>query len=121
MRDVSNIIQSVDRIYNSNTNFQILKDFERVLDELDIYVFDNWIEGELASGPEVERHWVTCEFMWPLNKMPNPQGGKRLLEYDCTVQYIKTELSEPRLIRKPTDIRPGTKKGKLESKPIWIV
>ena len=121
MRDVSNIIQSVKRVYNSNTNFQILKDFERVIDELDVYVFKNWIDGELASGPDVERHWVTCEFMWDYDKMPDPDGGKRLLDYDCTVQYIQTEITEPRPIRKPEDLRPGTKKGKLDSRPVWLV
>ena len=27
----------------------VLKDFERVLDELDLYVYKNWEDGELAS------------------------------------------------------------------------
>lgn len=121
MHDVSHILQTVERVYNSNTNFQILKDFERVFDELDLYVYSNWEDGELASGPEVTRHWVTCEFMWPYDKMPDPSGGNRLLEYDCSVKYIKSEITEPRIIRKPSDIRPGTKKGKLDVRPIWIV
>merc|ERR1712185_363713 len=30
-------------------------------------------------------------------------------------------MIEPRKIRKPDDIRPGTKKGKLDKKAIWIV
>jgi hypothetical protein len=28
---------------------------------------------------------------------------------------------EARQIRKPDDIRPGTKKGKMDRKPIWVV
>lgn len=121
MYDVSNILKSVERVYNSNTNFQILKDFERVLDELDLYVYPNWEDGELASGPTVDRYWVTCEFMWDFNKMPDPTGGSRLLDYDCSVIYIQSEITEPRIIRKPSDVRPGTKKGKLDSKKIWLV
>lgn len=121
MYDVSTIISTVNQVYNSNTNFQVLKDFERVFDELGLYVYANWIDGELASGPKVERHWVTCEFMWPYNKMPDPAGGERLLDYNCKLFYIKTEIVEPRVIRKPTDIRPGTRKGKLDSRPIWVV
>ena len=87
MQDVMDIIKNIESIYDSNTSFQVLKDFERVLDQLDIYVYKNWKEGELASGPNIERHWVTCEFMWPQDEMPDPMGGKRLLDYDCKVSY----------------------------------
>ncbi|MFW6046497.1 MAG: hypothetical protein ACOCP4_01755 [Candidatus Woesearchaeota archaeon] len=121
MHDIANILSNIEQIFTSNTNFQILKDFERVIDELDVYVFANWEDGEISSGPIVERHWVTCTFMWPYNKMPDPSGGKRLLDYNCKVKYIETEIIEPREIRKPEDIRPGTKKGKLDSRPIWLV
>ena len=108
-------------IYNSNTSFQVLKDFERVLDDLDLYVYENWEDGELASGPNIERHWVTCSFMWPRDKMPDPMGGKRLVDYDCKVSYKKDELVVPRKIKSPDDMRPGTKKGKLDRMPIWVV
>ena len=121
MEDIADIIKNVEGIYESNTGFQVLKDFERVLDELDIYVYDNWELGELAEGPNIERHWVSCKFFWPRNKMPDPMGGKRLLDYDCKITYQKTYMMQPRKIRKPDDIRPGTKKGKLDKKPIWLV
>jgi len=121
MQDVLDIIKNVDLVYNSNTSFRVLKDFERVIDELGIYVYKNWEDGELAKGPEIERHWVTCTFMWPREKMPDPMGGKRLLDYDCKVRYKKSSLVKPRKIRKPDDIRPGTKKGKLDREPIWLV
>ena len=121
MHDILDIINNIESIYDSNTSFQVLKDFERVLDELDIYVYKNWETGELADGPKIDRHWVTCSFMWPKDKMPDPMGGKRLLDYDCKVAYKKSSLVQPRKIRKPDDIRPGTKKGKLDRKPIWIV
>jgi hypothetical protein len=121
MKDILDVIKNVDTIYNSNSSLAVLKDFERVLDEMDVYVYDNWLDGELASGPKIERHWVTCEFMWPTKKMPDPDGARRLMEIGCRVKYTKTEIIEPRKIRSPQDFRPGTKKGKLESRPIWIV
>ena len=121
MQDVLDIIKNIESIYDSNTSFQVLKDFERVLDELDIYVYKNWKEGELCEGPKIDRHWVTCCFMWTQDEMPDPQGGKRLLDYDCKVSYSKSHLIVPRKIEEPDDIRPGTKKGKLDRKPIWIV
>tara|TARA_X000001036_G_scaffold433331_1_gene470764 strand:+ start:739 stop:1314 length:576 start_codon:yes stop_codon:yes gene_type:complete len=121
MQDIYDIIKNVEGIYESNSSFSVLKDFERVLDELDLYVYDNWEDGELAEGPKIDRHWVTCKFFWPRAKMPDPMGGKRLLDYDCKITYQKTHMIEPRKIRKPDDIRPGTKKGKLDKKAIWIV
>lgn len=121
MQDVLDIIKNLESVYDSNTAFQVLKDFERVLDDLDIYVYKNWEDGELASGPNIDRHWVTCTFMWKKDNMPDPMGGKRLLDYDCKVKYIKSSLIQPRKIRKPDDIRPGTKKGKLDRIPVWLV
>ncbi len=121
MQDVLDIIKNIESIYDSNTSFQVLKDFERVIDELDIYVYTNWKAGELVKGPIISRHWVECEFMWPQDKMPDPEGGKRLLDYDCKVTYAKDHLIVPRKIEDPDDIRPGTKKGKLDRTPIWLV
>jgi hypothetical protein len=121
MHDVLDIIQNVDNIYGSNTSFNVLKDFEKVLDELDLYVYKNWEDGEIVEGPKIERHWITCSFMWDKKNMPDPMGGKRLLDYDCKVRYKKDTLIVPRKITNPDDIRPGSKKGKLDRKPVWIV
>lgn len=121
MYDIVKIIENVKTIYESNNHIRVLKDFERVLDELDLYVFENWAEGELVSGPNVSRHTVECSFMWPKDKMPNPQAGRRLLDYNCKVTYQKDFLVQPRKIESTDDYRPGTKKGKLDQLPIWIV
>ena len=121
MADIKEVLKNIENIYGSTNSLGILKDFERVLDELDLYVYENWIDGELVSGPKDYRYWVTCSFMWPFKKMPNPQGGKRLLDYGCKVSYKKDELSKVRKIKTPDDIRPGTKKGKIDLEPIWIV
>jgi hypothetical protein len=121
MQDVYDLVRNIEGVYGSNTAFQVLKDFERVIDELDIYVYKNWEDGELAEGPVIDRHWITCTFMWPKGKMPDPMGGKRLTDYDCKVKYQETYVVVPRKIRKPGDMRPGTKKGKLDKKSIWLV
>ena len=82
MKDVLEVIQNIQGIYESDTAFTVLKDFERVLDELDLYVYENWEDGELCEGPIVNRHTVGCSFMWPRDKMPNPKAGERLLDYN---------------------------------------
>ena len=121
MHDVLDIIKNVQTLYGVGPTLGILKDFERVLDDLDVYVFANWGDGELLTGPIDSRHFVTCSFMWPIDKMPDPAGGKRLLDKGCKVTYKKDELLKPRQIKTPADYRPGTTKGKIDAHDIWIV
>jgi len=121
MHDVLDIIRNVQSLYAVGPTLGVLKDFERVLDELDLYVFKNWEDGELLAGPTDARHFVTCSFMWPEDKMPDPSGGKRLIDKGCKVTYAKDELLKPRPIKSPEDYRPGTVKGKIDAHPIWIV
>ena len=77
MKDILDVIKNVQSIYESDTAFTVLKDFERVLDDLDIYVYDNWADGELAYGSMISRHWVTCGFSWEKDNMPDPNGWKK--------------------------------------------
>ena len=121
MHDVLDIIKNVQSLYAVGPTLSILKDFERVIDELDVYVFKNWEDGELLSGPVDSRHFVTCSFMWPADKMPDPAGGQRLLDRGCKVFYKRDELLKPRQIKGPEDYRPGTTKGKIDSHDIWVV
>lgn len=119
--DIIDVIKNLQTISENNNAFNILKDFERVIDELDIYVFKNWDEGELVAGPNVNRYSVTCKFMWDLKEIPDPEGARRLLDYGCQVTYSKNQILIPRKIKDPSDYRSGTKKGKIDAHPIWIV
>jgi len=121
MTDYKDIIQNIEQIYGSNNSLNILKDFERVLDELDMYVYDNWIDGELVAGPIEKRYFIECTFMWPYDKMPDPVAGKRLLDYGCKVEFAESKIAKVRKIKKPTDIRAGTRKGKIDQEPIWMI
>lgn len=121
MTDEKDVIKNISTIYDSNTSLRVLKDFERVLDELNLYVFKNWEDGEIVRGPEISRHWVECSFMWPKKNMPDPMGGKRLIEYNCKVLYEESVFREPRKIDEPSDFRPNSKKGIIDEHPIWIV
>jgi hypothetical protein len=121
MADIKDIISNIEQIYGSNNSLNLLKDFERVIDELDVYVYDNWIDGELVDGPRESRYYVECTFMWPKEQLPEPKGGKRLLEYGCRVQVAESKIAQIRKIKTPDDIRPGTRKGKIDHKDIWMI
>ena len=120
--DIKTAIENTKRIYLSDSSINVLLDFERVLDELDLYGFANWNKGELVEGPKVERYWVTCTFMWPRSMMPDPRGAERLPPYGCKVSYEKTQIQVPVKIETPDDFRDdGSRKGKLVATKVWLV
>ena len=119
--DIKEIIQNTKDIYMTDSALNTLLDFERVIDELDVYAFAHWKQGELVEGPVYEKYFVTCTFMWPYKKMPDPRGGERLLEYDCEIKYRKDYLAYPVKIKTPNDFEPGTKIPKMANTPVWLV
>lgn len=118
---IRDILDNIKEVYMTESNLATLMDFERVLDELDLYAFKHWKQGELVEGPVYERYFVTCTFMWPKKMMPDPDGGARLLDYGCEVRYKLDELQYPVKIKSPDDFKPGTKMNKMDSKPVWLV
>lgn len=119
--DYWQVADNIKRIYMSDGSLATLLDFERVLDELDLYAFRNWDRGELVAGPEVGRYRVAATFMWPERLMPDPRGGRRLLPFDCEVKYRRTMMKIPIRINDPSDYRPGTKKARIIERPVWLV
>ena len=119
--DYWQVADNIKNIYMSEGSLLTLLDFERVLDELDLYAFRNWIIGELIDGPDISKYRVSATFMWPEKLMPDPRGGRRLLPFDCEVKYKKTNMSVPMKIEDPSDYRPGTKKARLVEKKVWLV
>jgi len=119
--DYWQIAENIRNIYMSEGSLSTLLDFERVLDELDLYAFKHWQIGELVAGPEISKYRVKVIFMWPEDLMPDPRGGRRLLPFDCEVRYKKTTMKIPIRIQDPSDYRPGTKKARITEKKIWLV
>jgi len=115
------IADNIKDLYLSDGSILSLLDFERVLDELDLYAFRNWQLGELVQGPDIGRYTVTCIFMWPERLMPDPRGARRLLPFDCRVRFKKTTIKIPIKIEEPDDFIPGTHKARLVNKMVWLV
>lgn len=115
------VAKNIRDLYLSDGSISSLLDFERVLDELDLYAFKNWQLGELVQGPDVDRYSVSCIFMWPESLMPDPRGARRLLPFDCKIKFKKTRIKIPIKIESPDDFISGTKKARLTEQPIWLV
>jgi hypothetical protein len=119
--DYVSIVSTVKGIFTSDGSMNTLLDFERVLDEADLYAFRNWELGELVQGPDVRRYSVACVFMWPYKLMPNPKGAKRLVSIGCKVKFAKSEVKVPVEIKDYDDYVPGTRYPKMKEKPVWFV
>jgi hypothetical protein len=119
--NIKDLLINTKEIFMTDSAVSTLLDFERVLDELDMYAFAHWKQGELVEGPIYEKYFVKCTFMWPYKKMPDPKGGERLSQYDCDVSYVKEFFEHPKKVKTPNDFKPGTKVPKMVQSPVWLV
>lgn len=118
----------IKKVSETNTLLDMLLEFEKTLDSLDLYAFANWDDGEVLSGPDLGRHFMTVKLMYPHAKMPDPDGAKRLVARDCLVKYTKETLLRPKKIRNFDDLivevgPDGAPKyrAKTHSEPVWVV
>ena len=121
MNNQDKALQAVKRIDDSPDLVDIMLGIEDYLDRNDLYAFKNWIHGELIDGPHVKPYWVGVTFKWPHKKMPDPQGGTRLLPHGTKIHYQLTTEEVPIKVETPSDYQPGTHKPKIETQKVWIV
>lgn len=119
--DFVSIIDTIRGVYMSDGAMSNLLDFERVLDEADLYAYKNWIVGELVQGPVVGRYSAKCVFMWPYKLMPDPRGALRLLNIGCKVAFGKSEIKVPVEVKDYEDFVQGTRYPKMHKKKVWFI
>lgn len=115
------IVSTIKGVMTSDGSMSTLLDFERVLDEADLYAFENWIKGELVQGPIAKRYTVKCVFMYPYKFMPNPMGVKRLLVLGCNVEFAKSQIKVPIEVKNYEDFVQGTRYPKMIERKVWFV
>jgi len=118
----------IKKISETNTLLDMLLEFEKVLDDVDLYSYKNWNNGEILEGPTVGRHYITVKLMYMNEDMPDPYGAKRLMAKDCLVKFTKDTLVRPVKVKSVDDITVETRpdgsvknRAKTESSPVWVV
>jgi len=119
--DFVSIVDTIKNIYMSDGAMSTLLDFERVLDEADIYAFKNWSLGELVQGPDVGRYNAKCVFMWPYKLMPDPRAALRLTKIGCDVVFGKSSIKVPVEVKDYDDFVPGTRYPQMKKKSVWFI
>lgn len=103
----------LEKLEDSTHLLDILVGLENILDSLDIYVFSNWVDGDVVEGPIVRRHWVTFSLLYPYHKMPDPRAALRLLKHGVQVEFDKVKQEE--------DATPIAKAQEPAQPSNWIV
>lgn len=118
----------IKKISETNTLLDMLLEFERTLDNMDLYAYKNWQSGEILEGPELDRHYVTVKLMYPYADMPDPIGAKRLMDRGSLVKYTKNQLITPVKVKTFDDVTTEMTddgrvkyKAKTKTEDIWIV
>lgn len=118
----------IKKVSETNTLLDMLLEFEKVFEDIDIYAYKNWIKGEILEGPTLSRHYVTVKLMYPEKLMPDPAGAKRLMGKDCLVKYHKDTLKTPVKVESFEDvvaeITPDGRtrhRAKTKTEPVWVV
>ena len=119
--DFVSIVDTIKNVYMSDGSMSTLLDYERVLDEADVYAFKNWKHGELVQGPNVGRYACKCVFMWPYKLMPDPRAALRLINIGCRVTFGKGEVEVPVEVKDYDDFNPGTRYPKMHKRKVWFV
>ena len=118
--DQNYIIDTLKNNINRQSALDTLIDFERVLDNQNIYTYANWLDGEVVEGPHIDKYWVTVTLMYPYKKMPNPRAAARLENIGCDVKFKKSVLNVPRTVKKQEDLD-ANKKPKIDATDIWLI
>lgn len=111
----------VKRLSDNHDLVDVMISIEDYLDKNNIYVFKNWIDGELVDGPYVEPYWVKVTFKWDYKNMPDPSAAMRLVPHGTKIFFKKDWQNVPQPIKKPDDYEPGTHKPRIKKERVWLV
>ena len=122
MTDLEAIKSTLVSISKGEGLLEMLMEFERTLDNAEIFAYKNWILGELVEGPTVNRYWFKTVWMYPYAMMPDPDAGLRLTKLGARVNFKKGVFKKPVKVRGPEDWQdPETKRAKMAEHEIWLV
>ena len=122
MTDLESIKQTLVGISKGENVLHTLMEFERTLDNAEVFAYKNWIVGELVEGPDMGRYFYRTVWMYPQSMMPDPDGGLRLTKLGANVSFKKSVFKKPVKVNGPQDwVDTEQKRAKLGQHPVWLV
>ena len=122
MTDLDSIKTTLVNISKGESLLDTLLEFERTLDNAEIFAYKNWILGELVEGPNIGRYWYKTVWMYPYAMMPDPNAGLRLTKLGARVSFKKGVFNKPVKVKGPEDwADPESKRAKMAHHEVWLV
>lgn len=94
----------INRLDDSNSLVDVLIQLENFIDNLDIYVFKNWFEGEIIDGPVIRKYWVGMSLLYEHDKMPDPSGALILEKHGAKVKYTLRNIEDTSVTKNALDL-----------------
>lgn len=94
----------ITKLDDSNSLIDVLIQLENFLDNLDIYVFKNWFDGEVIDGPIIKKYWVGMALMYQYNKMPDPEGALVLEKHGAKVKFSLRNIEDSNVTKDALDL-----------------
>jgi len=118
---VLNEAERTFRELNSRNMQATLIQIEDFFDSNNLYAFNNWFEGVIWDGPNVNRYWVELTLQYPFKLMPEPRAMARFAEMGVKYKFVETTIMTAVEIKKPDDLNPVTRKPKEKEEHIWLI
>lgn len=119
-----NVLTEMERSFrelNSKNMQATLIQIEDFFDSNNLYAFNNWFEGVIWDGPDVDRYWVELTLQYPYELMPEPTAMNRFAEMGVKYDYVESVVMKAVDVKTPDDLDPVTRKPKEEENHIWLV
>lgn len=114
-------VKNLKRMLSQKSLVDVAVQIEGFLDSMNLYVYPNWIDGEIVHGPILSRYWVSIILKYDGKQMPDPWGAKLLAKLGVRCKFKKDKELVSVKLRSPQDYEPGTKKPKKVAKDIWMI
>ena len=114
-----NNTETIQRLFDNEGLRDILLNIEEYFDNMDLYVFENWIDGEIVDGPIVSKYWVELTLKFSNDKLPDPRGTCLFLNQGTKIEFKKDIEFIP--VEIPQDINDLQPNGKPRLRKIPVI
>jgi hypothetical protein len=82
--------QAIQNLYDQDGLLDILLGVEEYFDNMDLYAYKNWINGEIVEGPNVSKYWVEITLKFSHDSFPDPIATK-IFEKQGTKIFVRPD------------------------------
>lgn len=112
---------NIQKLFDDGGLQDILLSVEEYFDNIDLYVFKGWIDGEVVEGPIVSKYWVDLTLKFDRDKVPDPRGTYLFHNQGTQIQVRKSTQLVARDVRKAEDIDPATGKQVMDEVEVILI